>query len=412
MSPEDCRHYCDSFEEWLECLADTARSRRPAELLCADLGARNLRLLAATRRSRRGRELFVLNAGAWDTVEALYELLREIAAHVGASRRIRWVVDLPGAIEWDPARGDFFARLTSLPGQPALYRRRLQRVTNSPVRIVNDGFAIGAALIAMRQAGRLEGTFVGPPDAEPPGEPNEAIGYLCPGSGVATGLIIPEPTGPRRAMWVIRPMEIQHFAYPALPGDRRDHDWLRWVARQDEPPFRLEFPACGLGLPAVYEWTHRRHARALRRRQKTPQLEKLRRVRARVARSTDAAAAISQLAQARRPDPAAREAVQFHLLALARIAANLALQLPQGGIYLAGPNIVANRAPLLASGFWAEYLRSTDLQEDLLASIPVILLDSPDPFYVTYLQLAGALWLAEHRFDLLNLPPGRQVRAE
>jgi hypothetical protein len=29
---------------------------------------------------------------------------------------------------------------------------------------------------------------------------------------------------------------------------------------------------------------------------------------------------------------------------------------------------------------------------------------------VTYLQLVGALWLAEHRFDVLNLPPTRRVR--
>jgi glucokinase len=406
MPDQDVRDYHPSFEHWLAAVSQ----RRTPELICADIGANNLRLLAASRRRGGTRELAIVNAGAWQTVANLQKMLGAVSRRVQAGRSVRWVLDLPGAVEWDPGRRDFFARLTSLPGQPALYRKRLERLVQGPLRIVNDGFAIGAAIIALHDSGRMHGTFVGPKGQEPPAAPNEAIGYLCPGTGVASGLVLLEPTGAREARWVTRPMEIQHFPYPVLPGRERDRSWLAWVERQPDQPFRLEYPACGLGLPGVYEWTYRRHARALKAQGAGEQLAALRETHDEVGRAPDAAEMVSRLAARRSADPAVREAVEFHLLALARLAANLALQLPKGGIYLVGPNMLANRSALLHCGFWDEYVHSTNLQEDLLASIPVFLLDCSDPFCVTYLQLVGALWLAEHRFDVLNLPPTRRVR--
>lgn len=240
----------------------------------------------------------------------------------------------------------------------------------SSVRLVNDFYAVAAAVSVLARGGSFPGLTLTALQALAQAEPGAPIAVLGAGTGLGEALIAFSDGRP-----VILPTEGGHSDF--APHDELELALWRYLARRHPDHISQERLVCGPGIATLYSFFRDENV-----------VKESAQVAAEIAKSDDPAKVISQHALAK-TDPLCEAVMQRFVMLYGAEAGNLALKsLARGGVYLAG-GIAAKNLPLFTSGLFLSHFVAKGRFAKLLSTIPVFVVQGED------IGLYGALSVAQ-----------------
>ncbi|HNO67546.1 MAG TPA: glucokinase [Pseudomonadota bacterium] len=238
------------------------------------------------------------------------------------------------------------------------------------VRLVNDFYAVAAAVSVLARGGSFPGLSLCSLHPLAHAEPGSPIAVLGAGTGLGEALIAFHGDVP-----VILPTEGGHTDF--APHDDLEVQLWRYLQRRHPDHVSQERLVCGPGIATLYAFF-----RDERIGTESPQ------VAAELACCDDPARVISRHALAK-TDPLCEQVMDRFVMLYGAEAGNLALKsLARGGVYLAG-GIAAKNLPLFTTGLFVSHFARKGRFSGLLSSIPIHVVQGEE------IGLFGALTIAK-----------------
>lgn len=238
------------------------------------------------------------------------------------------------------------------------------------VRLLNDFYAVAAAISVIARGGRFPGLSLVPLNPSAQAEAGAPIAVLGAGTGLGEALIAFHGDEP-----VILPTEGGHTDF--APHDELELALWRYLCRRHPDHVSQERLVCGPGIATLYSFF-----RDEQLAKESPEVAE------ELLRSDDPARVISQHALAQ-TDPLCVMVMERFVMLYGAEAGNLALKsLARGGVYLAG-GIAAKNLPLFVSGLFLSHFVRKGRFAGLLSSIPVSVVQGEE------IGLYGALTVAQ-----------------